>query len=127
MALISIIMKISIKQLKNIVRELKEDSTVPGKWVASDGNPLSDEDQNKLGTPNGMGSTMIDEIDDGQQNIKMYTNDQRLEKLQRLLDHDDVDQFTSLSYEWVKTGKFSKSEYKELISMFFSYTKDLSK
>jgi len=44
-------MKITVSQLRRLIREvLSEEADVPGRWRASDGEPVSDEDLVKLGT-----------------------------------------------------------------------------
>jgi hypothetical protein len=103
-------MKISIKKLKSII---KEEAVVPGAWAANSGEPLDDDDKNKLGTPGGMGSVLSLDETDNENEAPLH------HKLQKLLDDEDINEFVTLLYQNVKTNnKFTKYEFEQALQMY---------
>ena len=55
--------------------------------------------------------------------MKKYPDEERLSHISKLWS-EDKDQAIKLSWEWIKTGKFTKVEYKILLEQYAKHITD---
>lgn len=73
---ISISMKLTITQLRRLIREalVSEEADVPGRWRASNGEPIDDDDKDRLGYGGFVAPIDEEELEEGKKKNTLWGN-----------------------------------------------------